>query len=72
MAPTFLTSRQLAKRWCLTTATLRQWRWFEKGPHYRKVGTGHVLYDLKDIEEFEEKALRYHTTMAEYNPLKLP
>ena len=59
----FLSSRQLAKRWRIPLATLRQWRWFKKGPHFHKVA-GQILYYVKDIEAFEEKALRYHTTMT--------
>ena len=59
----YLSSKQLAKRWQIPLATLRQWRWFNKGPHFHKV-EGQVLYYVKDIEAFEEQALRHHTTMT--------
>ena len=65
----FLSSKQLAKRCCVPLATLRQWRWFNKGPHFHKIG-GQVLYYVKDIEAFEEKALRHHTTMTSNTPDK--
>lgn len=62
----YLTPRLLAKRWNLTTATLRQWRWFRKGPQHLKIG-GRILYRIVDIEKFEENILQYHTTMRTEN-----
>ncbi|KAB2834601.1 MAG: helix-turn-helix domain-containing protein [Caedimonadaceae bacterium] len=58
----YLSARELAKRWRIPIATLRQWRWLKKGPHFRKV-EGRTLYYLKDVLAFEEAALRHHTTM---------
>lgn len=66
----FLSARELARRWQIPIATLRQWRWLKKGPPYQKI-EGQNLYYLEDIEVFEEKNLRQHTTMS-YNSLKKP
>src|SRR5436190_14019292 len=57
----FLTTYQLARRWKINTATLRQWRWFNKGPKCQKVG-GRALYRIEVIERFENELLRAHTT----------
>lgn len=57
----FLTACQLARRWKINTATLRQWRWFNKGPQFQKVG-GRTLYKLEAIERFENALLQAHTT----------
>lgn len=57
----FLTSRQLAKRWNINTATLRQWRWFKKGPQFQKM-EGSIRYKLDVIESFENELIRAHTT----------
>lgn len=62
----FLTVGQLAKRWKMTAPTLRQWRWFDKGPHFHKIG-GRALYKLDEIERFENELIRAHTT-AENKP----
>ena len=67
----FLSSRQLARRWRIPIATLRQWRWEGKGPRFHKIG-GQVLYYVKDIKAFEEEALRHHTTMTSHTPKKSP
>ena len=58
----FLTVGQLAKRWKMTTPTLRQWRWFNKGPQFQKIG-GRALYKLEEIERFENELIRAHTTV---------
>lgn len=65
----FFTARQLARRWKINTATLRQWRWFNKGPQSQKVG-GRTLYKLEAIERFENALLRAHTTDYGENPPK--
>ena len=51
----------LAERWNVKVATLSQWRWNGKGPAYLKLGR-RVMYRLQDIEHFEEKHLRAHTS----------
>lgn len=65
----FLTARQLARRWKINTATLRQWRWFNKGPQFRKIG-GRTLYRIEVIERFENELLRAHTTDKGQEDLK--
>lgn len=65
----FLTVGQLAKRWKMTTPTLRQWRWFNKGPQFQKIG-GRALYKLEEIERFENELIRAHTTDDGQNPLE--
>ncbi|MBA3814467.1 MAG: DNA-binding protein [Alphaproteobacteria bacterium] len=63
----FLTSRQLAKRWNINAATLRQWRWFKKGPQFQKV-EGNIRYKLEVIERFENELIRAHTTEDQKTP----
>lgn len=65
----YLSARELAKRWRIPIATLRQWRWLKKGPLASRKAEGKILYDLKDIEAFEEENLRQHTTITS-DPLK--
>jgi hypothetical protein len=65
----FLTVGQLAKRWKMTTPTLRQWRWFNKGPQFQKIG-GRALYKLEEIERFENELIRAHTADGGQNPLE--
>lgn len=60
----YLSARELAKRWRIPIATLRQWRWLKKGLLPSRKAEGKALYDLKDIEAFEEENLRQHTTMT--------
>lgn len=57
----FITAGQLARRWKINIATLRQWRWFNKGPQFQKV-EGQILYKIDVIERFENELLRAHTT----------
>lgn len=68
----FFTARQLARRWKINTATLRQWRWFNKGPQSQKIG-GRTLYKIETIERFENALLRAHTTdCGEHSPKSIP
>lgn len=57
----FLTPSALAERWNLEINTLGQWRWNGRGPKYLKIGR-RVLYRLSDVEEFEKRNLRQHTS----------
>lgn len=52
-----LTTAELAARWRLDPATLRNWRFRGIGPRYFKPrgSKGKVLYKLKDIRAWEEK-----------------
>jgi hypothetical protein len=61
MSKTYLTATALAARWHLTPHTLSQWRWNGRGPLFSKMGKK-VLYELKHIEEFEEKAVYQNTS----------
>ena len=61
MSKTYLTATNLAARWHLTPHTLSQWRWNGRGPRFSKMGKK-VLYELKHIEEFEEKAVYQNTS----------
>lgn len=54
MNKTYLTEKELAARWNLLSKTLRQWRWYKKGPKYSKLG-GRISYRTEDIESFEEE-----------------
>lgn len=63
-----LTARELAERWGLRLPTLRQWRWYNKGPDHFKVG-GRVLYKIEVIEKFEEDALKHNTTITDDMPM---
>lgn len=65
MGTPFLTSSELAKRWRLTPKTLDKWRCAGKSPPYEKIGS-RILYKIDEIEAFERKALRYHTSQFEF------
>lgn len=67
----YLTARELAQRWRIPIATLRQWRWQKKGPLFQKA-EGQTLYYLSEIEAYEEKILRHHTTMTSNPSQKSP
>lgn len=54
---TYLTEKDLAKKWCLSPNTLQRWRWLNIGPPYLKIG-GRVRYQLSNIKKFEEQNLR--------------
>ncbi len=57
---------QLSRRWGITPKTLQNWRSKSKGPAFIKVG-GHVLYRMKDIEQYE--ANNYHSgSMSQQSP----
>ncbi len=70
MDDSFLTTRELAKRWNLGIETIKKWRGSGKGPLYHKLGGG-IRYNLEDIEEFEKVKLRSHTSMPEPPPTYL-
>lgn len=60
----FITSKEVAIRWKLTPETMKKWRCAGKSPPYRKLGK-RILYKIEEIERFEDKALRYNTSMLE-------
>ncbi|MFM6991470.1 MAG: hypothetical protein ACKOWD_09265 [Rhodoferax sp.] len=51
-----LTEIMLADRWVCSVARLQRWRTIGEGPPYLKI-VGKVLYQLKDIEAYEEACL---------------
>lgn len=65
MARTYLTPEDLSARWNLPLSTLNQWRWNGKPPAFAKIGK-RVRYELKDVEEFEEKFTKKNTCYKEY------
>ena len=66
MARTYLTPEDLSARWNLPLTTLSQWRWHGKPPAFAKIGK-RVRYELKDVEEFEEKITKKNTCYKEYS-----
>ena len=62
----YLTEKDLAKRWRLSTATLQRWRRDNMGPSYIKMGC--IRYDIKSVEEFENsKKIRLKSMAASHN-----
>ena len=51
----FLTTEELAARWGVTPATLRNWRTKKKGPAFVKLGGKLVRYTLEAVEAWEAK-----------------
>ena len=56
-----LTIKELSERWGVSAATLGQWRWHGKGPHYLKM-EGHICYQIEDVEEYERMCRRRTTS----------
>ena len=52
---------EVAKQLCLTTHTLRKWRWLGKGPNFIKIGSA-VRYDQEEITTFIGKNLKKSTS----------
>lgn len=53
-----LDTRQLSRRWGLSSGTLEQWRGKKKGPAFVKIGTRRaaaVFYRMADVIEYERK-----------------
>lgn len=67
-----LSARELARRWRIPISTLRQWRWRKKALPPSRKAERQTLYDLKDVEAFEEKILSHHTTMTSNSSKKAP
>ena len=57
----YLTPESLARRWHISPITLKQWRWKGLDPPYLKL-TRRIIYRLEDIEAYEKKNVRQHTT----------
>ena len=52
---------EAAKQLCLTTHTLRKWRWLGKGPNFIKIGSA-VRYEQEEITTFIGKSLKKSTS----------
>lgn len=59
MQGVFITPHELTKRWngAVSTGTLANWRSKRTGPPFTKLG-GRVLYPLKQLQAWEEAAMR--------------
>jgi predicted DNA-binding transcriptional regulator AlpA len=56
-----LTEIEVAKQLCLTTHTLRKWRWLGKGPNFIKIGSS-VRYEQEKITSFIEDNIKKSTS----------
>jgi predicted site-specific integrase-resolvase len=52
-----LNTRDLANRWRVSDATLRNWRWAGRGPCWMKL-EGRAIYRLADVESYEAAHLQ--------------
>lgn len=68
MSTIYMSSHQLAQRWCMSPKTLERWRWEGNGPQHLKVG-GKVLYPIADVVAFEQEGLRQATAKHQGTPL---
>lgn len=69
MDNSYITPEQLAERWKVKVATLKQWRWNGKGPIYTKVGNC-IFYWPNDIDAYEKSNRRRHTSDPPMNLYK--
>lgn len=53
--PEYITSKELAARWRVTTHALDKMRSRGTGPPYTKTPGGHARYDMADVVAYEEK-----------------
>lgn len=59
----YLSTEELAKKWDMASATLKNWRYHGKGPKYYKLGayrSAEVLYKKSDIRKYEESHFNIH------------
>lgn len=62
MARKNLSPEQLSDHWGgVPLSTLNRWRWTGTGPEFMKLGK-HIVYRVRDVEEFEEQKVRRDTT----------
>ena len=59
----FLTERQLAERWQVSIKKIQRDRAVGEGVAHRKFGKS-VRYALKDIEAYEQAAIRHNTSVG--------
>lgn len=50
----YLTTQELAARWGMSPATLRNWRVLKRGPKFKRFGRM-VRYDIRDVKRWEDK-----------------
>lgn len=54
MTDDFLTPKELATRWRMSSQTLANWRNERRGPPWTKIGTK-VLYPIEGIKTYEQQ-----------------
>ena len=52
---------EVARQLCLTTHTLRKWRFLGKGPNFIKIGSS-VRYEQEEITKFIEGNIKNSTS----------
>lgn len=60
----YLSTKELAVRWSMSSNTLRHWRISNKGPRFSKI-SGNASYKIEDIEEFEKNIDKDKTSEPE-------
>lgn len=53
---TFLSEREVAERWGMKTATVRNWRYRGKGPPHTQLGH-RAIYREADVKAWEDKLI---------------
>lgn len=61
MERNFINQIELSRRWRISPRTLERWRWLGEGPRFFKIGS-RVVYNLADVEEYENTKLRQSTS----------
>lgn len=56
--PQFLSQKEVAHRWTMSTRTLEGWRDRGIGPRYYRFGN-RVRYAVEDVESFERSCLEW-------------
>ena len=51
----FYTVSELAERWAMSPRTLNNWRYSGKGLPYIKMTNKVILYDVADVETYEQE-----------------
>ena len=67
MAMGCISEKGLAARWGVSRRTLQRWRQEGIGPKYLKLG-GRVVYELTEIEAFEDQQRKDGTAAGQQTP----
>ncbi len=65
----YITQRDLERRWKMSGRTLERWRAEDYGPPWYVLG-GSIRYRLADIEDFEDRAQRGKLPRMNHRPAK--